>query len=309
MKIIIPNKLKKGDTVAVIAPSDPIEKEDLEAINQSILLMEGLGFKMIFGKYAFSNTTGYGATAKEKAEDINRMFQNREVKAILCAKGGNNCSQTFDYLDFEAIQNNPKIFCGFSDTTSLLNIIYAKTGLVTFHGSTFKAFTSWETEYGWIHFVKCCIEGSLRIGEPEKETYETIQEGMAEGILIGGNLTLFSNLLLGKYQVDVKDKILFLEELGWESEPAAVSRCFYYLKQNEVFDKIKGIWLGNYTHESNLTIEKILKDTIGEEYSFPIIKSENFGHIDKKAMIPLGIKARMDTSRKTKIELLEPSVK
>lgn len=73
--------------------------------------------------------------------------------------------------------------------------------------------------------------------------------------------------------------------------------------------KLKGIWLGNYTHESNLTIEKILKDTIGEEYSFPIIKSENFGHIDKKAMIPLGIKARMDTSRKTKIELLEPSVK
>ena len=99
--------------------------------------------------------------------------------------------------------------------------------------------------------------------------------------------------------------ILFLEELGFETEPAMASNFLYYMKQNCVFDKIKGIWIGNYTHESGIKLEDILLDTIGNEFKGPIIKSENFGHIDRKTVIPIGTMAKIDTSKDIKIKLLE----
>ena len=107
----------------------------------------------------------------------------------------------------------------------------------------------------------------------------------------------------------ILNKILFLEELGFESEPALVSNFLYYMKQNEIFKKIKGIWLGNYTHESGITLEKILIDVIGNEFKGPIIKSENFGHIENKTVIPIGINAKINTNEKIKIKLLEKCVK
>ena len=126
--------------------------------------------------------------------------------------------------------------------------------------------------------------------------------------MIGGNLSIMSNLITGKYNVDVTDKILFLEEFCLESPPEAVSSYFYRMKQNDVFSKIKGIWLGGYEHESGITLAQVLKDTIGNEYNFPIIQSDNFGHIDPKTVIPIGVKVRIDTDDKVKIKLLEKCV-
>jgi muramoyltetrapeptide carboxypeptidase len=108
---MIPNKLIKGDKIGVIAPSSPITEDKLEDINNSIALMEASGFEIVFGKNAFKDTLGYGATAKEKAEDINYMFSNPEIKAIFCATGGANSNSTFEYLNYELIKNNPKILC------------------------------------------------------------------------------------------------------------------------------------------------------------------------------------------------------
>lgn len=135
MKKMIPNKLKIGDTIGVIAPSNSIKKteKEKEEIRNSINLMEKSGFKIQFGKYVYSNTLGYGATPQEKAKDVNDMFNDKEIKAIFCVKGGENSNCTFDYLDYELIKNNPKIICGFSDSTSITNVITLKTGLVTFN--------------------------------------------------------------------------------------------------------------------------------------------------------------------------------
>ena len=130
---------------------------------------------------------------------------------------------------------------------------------------------------------------------------------MSEGKLIGGNLSLIANLSSGKYSIDFSDKILFIEELAEESDVEMVSNYLYKMKQNEVFDKIKGIWVGNY--EGEVPLEKILLDTLEGEYNFPIIKSNNFGHIDKKQVIPIGTKARIDTNEEIKIKLLENCVK
>ena len=306
---MIPSKLKKGDTIGVIAPSNYIEKDDLEYINASIALMEASEFKVKFGKYVFEDTLGYGTSPEKRAADINWAFKDDEVKAIMCVKGGEDSNTILDYIDYEIIKKHPKIICGFSDNTSILNAIHEKTGLVTYHGPTFKSLTSWETGYAYKQFIKTFVENteSLIMGEPEDE-YTTIQAGQATGELVGGNLSLFTKLVCGKYAVNLQDKILFLEELGFEAAPEMVNSNIYYLKQNGVFDKIAGLWIGNYEHPSKISLEKIVMNAIGDEYKFPIIKSDNFGHIDKKIIIPIGTKAEINTNEKIKIKLVEKCV-
>ena len=306
--MIRPNKIKIGDTIGVVAPSNPIIDDNVQEIEEAKKIIEELGFKVKFSKNLFSNMNSYSASAKEKAEDINEMFNDKDVKMIWCAKGGENSNSTFEYLDYEMIKQNPKIICGYSDITSLTNMITERTGLVTFSGTNFKTIATDETDYSLKEAIKRFVDGSLELGVLEDQ-YTTIKEGIAEGELIGGNLSLTRAMVAGKYSIDFTDKILFLEELGFETGPALASNYLYYMKQNGVFDKIKGIWLGNYTHESGISLEEILLDTIGDEFKGPIIKSENFGHIEKKTVIPIGIKAKIDTNEKVKIKLLENCVK
>lgn len=295
-------KIKKGDTVGVIAPSSKIDKDDLEVINNSVLLMESTGLKVKFGKNAFKNTLGYGATPQEKAEDINEMFKDKEVKMIFCVSGGFNSNSVFEYLDYDAIKANPKPLIGFSDSTSIENAIYAKTGVITFNGATFKALTSWATPYAYEEVVKRFMHGDMQLGQDDDE-YITVKEGIAEGILVGGNLSLTNEMVCGEYSIDFQDKILFIEEFCLETPPELASNYFYHMKQNGVFDKIKGIWVGNY--DGSVALEKILLDVLEDKYNFPIIKSNNFGHTEKKTVIPVGGKARIDTSKERKIEIIE----
>ena len=293
--------------IGVIAPSNPIIDENIEELEQARKIVEDAGFKVKYSKNLFSNTNGYSSTSREKTEDINEMFRDKEVKMIWCAKGGQNSNSTFEYLDYELIRNNPKIICGYSDITSLTNIITAKTGLVTFSGTNFKTIATDETNYSYNEVMKRFVDGSLELGL-EGEKYETLKDGIAEGELIGGNLSLTRGLISGKYSIDFTDKILFLEELGLETMPSLASNFLYYMKQNGVFDKIKGLWIGHYEHESGISLEKVVLDVLEDEYDFPIIKSNNFGHTETKTVIPIGTKARIDTKNARKIELIEKCV-
>ena len=301
--MIVPDKLKKGDIIGVVAPSNPIVGDNIEEIKKAKEIIEADGFRVKFSENLFSNTNNYSGTAKEKAEDINNMFADKEVKMIWCAKGGNNSNSTFEYLDFDIIKNNPKIICGYSDITSITNIITEKTGIVTFSSTNFKTIATDETDYSYKQALNRFVQGSLEFGQ---NNFKIIKSGEAEGKLIGGNLSLIRGLVCGKYKVDFTDKILFIEELGYETDPAMVSNNLYYMKQNGVFDKIKGLWIGNYEHESGIALEKIVLDCLEEKYNFPIIKSNNFGHIEKKEVIPIGTKAKIKNG---KIELIEKCVK
>lgn len=185
--------LKKGDRIGIIAPSSPVDKDDIEVINNSVTLMEKAGFDIRFAKKIFSHTLGYSATPQEKAGDINEMFADEKIKAIFCLSGGFNSNTVFEYLDYDMIKQNPKPICGFSDSTSITNIIYEKAGVITFNGPTFKALTSWQTDYGYRQVIKRFVEGSLELGEPD-DKYITIKEGIAEGRLVGGNLSLTSQM-------------------------------------------------------------------------------------------------------------------
>lgn len=305
---ILPSKLNIRDTIGVVAPSNPIIGDNIEELNRAKEIVEKSGFKVKYSKNLFSNTNGYCSTAKEKAEDINEMFADKNIKMIWCAKGGNNSNSTFEYLDYELIRQNPKIICGYSDITSLTNIITENTGLVTFSGTNFKTIATDETNFSYKQALSRFIDGSLKF-EPENEKYITIQEGKVKGELVGGNLSLTKELVCGKYSIDFTDKILFLEELGYESDPAVVSNSLYYMKQNGVFDKIKGLWIGNYEHQSGITLEKIILDVLENKYKFPIIKSNNFGHIENKIVIPIGTKAEINTNENIKIKLIEKCIK
>ena len=301
--MIVPDKLKKGDIIGVVAPSNPIVGDNIEEIKKAKEIIEADGFRVKFSENLFSNTNIYSGTAREKAEDINNMFADKDVKMIWCAKGGNNSNSTFEYLDFDIIKNNPKVICGYSDITSITNIITEKTGLVTFSSTNFKTIATDETDYSYKQALNRFVQGSLEFGQND---FKIIKNGEAEGKLIGGNLSLIRGLVCGKYKVDFTDKILFIEELGYETDPAMVSNNLYYMKQNGVFDKIKGLWIGNYEHESGIALEKIVLDCLEEKYNFPIIKSNNFGHIEKKEVIPIGTKAKIKNG---KIELIEKCVK
>ena len=304
---LLPSKLKIGDTIGIVAPSSPIIGDNIDELNKAKVIVERSGFKVKYSKNIFSNTNGYSATAREKAEDINAMFADKEVKMIWCAKGGNNSNSTFEYLDYELINKNPKIICGYSDITSITNMITKKTGLITFSGTNFKTIATDETDFSYKQALSRFVDGNLEFG-PENEEYVIIKKGNAEGELIGGNLSLTRGMVAGKYSLDFTDKILFLEELGFETDPEATSNNVYYLKQNGVFDKIKGLWIGNYEHESGISLEKIILDVLDGEYKFPIIKSNNFGHIERKTVIPIGTKAEINTEEDVKIKLVEDCV-
>ena len=264
--MLIPNKLKLGDTIGVVAPSNPIIGDNIEELEKEKQIVEKSGFKVKLSKHIYSNTNGYSSTAQEKAEDINDMFQDKEVKMIWCAKGGENSNATFEFLNYEIIKQNPKIICGYSDVASLTNMITAKTGLVTFNGTNFKTIATDQTDYSYQEVLKRLVEGNQELGKEEEE-YKTIQEGQVEGELIGGNLSIIKGMVAGRYKLDFKNKILFLEEFGLETSPALVNNYLYYMKQNEIFKQIKGIWIGSYQHESNIKLEKIIIDVIRKRIS------------------------------------------
>lgn len=299
---MLAKKLKKGDTIGIVNPCNLVDDDDMETIRNSMKLFEENGYNIKFATNCFKNTTGYGATAKKKAEDINNMYADKSVKAILTLKGGYNSNSVYEYLDLELIKQNNKIICGYSDATSYINYIVEKTGNIGFIGPNFKTVTSSETTYCYEYLMKRICNMSMELLASDDECYlikkknrsiNYIQDKSGittEGKLIGGNLSLISEL---SRELNFENKILFLEDFGYEAKPQTVSNHLYNLKQQGIFNKINGLWLGNY--EGEIQIEKIVMDTIKDlDVKFPIIKSNNFGHTERIMTIPLGVKARIE---------------
>ena len=292
------NKLKKGDTIGVVCPSDRINDDDIPEIKEAERLLKERGYNVVFGKNVYKNTTGYGASAKEKAEDINYMYANKNIKAIMSVKGGFNSNSVYEYLDLNVIKENNKIICGYSDSTSYINYIHSKTGNIGFIGPNFKSLNSPDTNYYSLNEMLKRFENNYHDLATDENEFRVIKDGQAEGKLIGGNLSLITELV---DEIDFKNKILFLEEFSFESPSGMVSNYLYKLRQKGVFKRISGIWLGNY--EGDISIEKILLDTIEDmNLNIPIIKTDNFGHIERKITVPLGVKAKISNG---KISLIE----
>jgi|AntRauTorckE5430_2_1112549.scaffolds.fasta_scaffold03373_2 muramoyltetrapeptide carboxypeptidase len=314
-KLIKPKRLKPGDTIGLITPASPISEAQLDKTIQNI---EGLGFKVEFNRKRILTKNGYLAGSDlMRADEINLMFDNPNIDGIWCVRGGYGVTRILDMLNYKVIRQNPKVLIGYSDITALHQAIYKKTGLVCFHGpvgaSTF-------TDYTQKH-VKSMITNPQEIykieyakenGDKENDIFRpyTITEGVSEGELIGGNLTLAASLLGTDYDVNYDNKLVFFEDVG--EKPYRIDRMLTQMLLAGKFKKVKGIILGVFYNcettdgDDSLTLKDVLIDRF-KYLTVPIIYGMSFGHIENQFTLPLGIKARLDTSDKS-ITLLESAV-
>lgn len=302
---MLANKLNYGDTIGVVGVSNSLELYNkYNNFYTAEKFFQDKGFKIKRGKYVLEDCYGSAGTREQKAEDMMNMFKDKEVKAIVCLEGGETCNTFIDLLDYNIIKQNPKIITGYSDITVLLQTIYKKTGLVTFHGESFFHFGEEDAEEKYIEFESAFI--NKKIGKFITGNKKIIKEGNAEGIAIGTNFGCMMYLIGTEYLPDMQDKILLIE--SYRTSPNECQRRFAQLKQCGMFDKIKGIIIGyNYDLQKDGDKYPQMEDILLEytkEYNFPIVKCNDFGHKMVNSVIPIGVNIKID-SINNKVEILE----
>ncbi len=287
--MIQPPHLKIGDTIGVMAPSSRVEESDLKA---SIDFLHTHGFKTYIHPQTFERLHQSAGTNEQKRDALHDLVKNPDIKAIFFATGGNRALHLLDLLDFNLIRTNPKIYMGFSDNTAILNAITARTGIITYHGPTFRRLaTTPQAEF------------NLRLLKGEEDTItlqgaHVLRKGHAEGWLIGGNISLFQYLLTSGDMPDATGAILFLEDCY--EEWSRIDRDFCFFRRSGLLNKISGLVLGQFTDMLDtgtpfgLTFEDIISEhTAG--LHIPILTNAPFGH-DKglNFIMPIGAKVKLD---------------
>lgn len=321
MKKIVPQVLKAGDEVRIVAPARGLRLIGRDSREIAKARFEEMGLKVTFGR----NTTDenwdmFGSTDVEKrAEDLNEAFGDKNVKAIFTVIGGSNSNQLLPYLDYELIRQNPKIFCGFSDITALLNGIYAKTGLVTFSGPHFSSLGMKKGAEYTLENLKKMILGDQKneikpsdawsddlwfINQEDRtfiknEGWQVINAGKAEGTIVGGNLGTFDLLLGSSYRPAFeKNTVLFVEECftSEATDAGSFERNLQALIYQPDFENVSGIVIGRFQKASNVTKEKleyIIKSKKALD-RMPVIANVDFGHTTPLLTLPIGGECSLD---------------
>ncbi|MBU0490412.1 MAG: LD-carboxypeptidase [Verrucomicrobia bacterium] len=306
---MIATKLNRGDRIGVVSPSDPVPPGDPQ-FDRGVRFLEDMGFRVVLGQHVFSNTWGYAASPQDKAGDVNAMFAAPAIRAILCSQGGDTANACLSHLDWETIAQNPKVLLGISDITVLLNAIYARTSLVTFHGDDVMwGFGRAPSSYTVREFVSRLVDAEIGL-IPTNGTRATVRGGRAEGRLLGGNLNGLLKLAGTPYFPDLAGAILFVE--GINLAPAECDFKLHQLAQIGVFDRVRGVLVGYIDGLDNRADEPIkLQDIllrVTSEYEFPILKVDDFGHNCPNTVLPVGARVRIDADRQ-EIEILEACVR
>lgn len=292
-----PKKLKKGDTVGLVCTSSAVQTE---RIPQCISAMENLGYKVKTADNLDTNYGGYMAgTGKVRGEWINKMFADPEVDAIFCIRGGDGSSRTMEYLDYDLIRKNPKIFVGYSDVTNYHLALTKYCDLVTFHGPMVSSniIDGLDDETKDSLFAAINGDNVIEYKNPEGYDIKVLKEGKAEGKLIGGNLSLLSASIGTPYEVDTEDSILFIEEV---CEPMSkIEKWTYHLRNAGKLKKCKGILLGQFTKVTNdecpeYDVIRCMTD-IFEGLDIPVMYNIQSGHGSQIMTLPMGAICTMDT--------------
>lgn len=311
-----PEHLKVGDTIGLITPGSYISDEGLQT---AVSNLESLGFKVKLSKHIRAKNGFVAGTDVQRLEDFHNMFTDNSVKGIWCARGGYGCGRLLPLIDYKLIKKHPKVFIGYSDITALLQAIHCKTGLVCFHGPVgASTFTDYTVKHLQAMLMSPTTEKNYKIelakahrAKTEK-AYQTtvIRSGKASGKLIGGNLSLLASLAGTDFQLDVKDKLLFIEDIG--EKPYRIDRMLTQLRQSCNLETAAGIALGIFADceadEDDLSLS--LMDTLKgrlNDLDIPIVYGLSFGHIADQCTLPIGIQATLDTSEQT-ITLKESAV-
>lgn len=292
----IPKALKIGDTIGLIAPSGPLRKGNIDQIKNSI---QSYGYNVKVGESCYLKHKGYLAGNDDtRARDIEKMFSDKTIDAIMCLRGGYGTSRLLDKIDYNLIFQNPKIFIGFSDITGLHIVFNQICNLSTYHGIMAYTAPKWDNfTYG--SFLEALnFKDELIIENPVKEKIYTIYPGESEGILVGGNLSLIISTLGTSYEIDTRNKILFIEEIG--EYIYRIDRMLMHLYHAGKLEDCNGIIYGDFNdcrkfNDDDNEIIELLKE-ISQKVNKPAIYNLQAGHCMPMLTLPLGVKCSMDAT-------------
>ncbi len=298
-----PPALRRGDVIGIVSPAS--SPDDFSRIEKGVAYLEGLGYRVKLGRYIYKRLGYLSASDDERAKDLNEMFADPQVRAIICVRGGYGTPRILDKIDYGVIKRNPKIFVGYSDITALQLAIFKKVGLITFSGpmlavDIYSNFDAYSEEFFWMILTSKSRE--IEVKNPDGAEISVLKQGKAMGTLLGGNLSLLASTVGTKFQPNFNDSILVIEDIG--EEPYRIDRYLAQLKNAGILNKINGCILGQFTDcvpkepEKSLTLEQIFQDYFGN-LKVPVISNLSYGHIPRKITLPIGAKIKIDTKRGT----------
>jgi muramoyltetrapeptide carboxypeptidase len=306
-KPLLPAALNPGDTVALVSPSSATdERLGLQLAQEA---MQALGFKVKTGAHYAERYGSLAGTDAARAGDLNAMFADDEVKAIVCVRGGSGAARLLPLLDYDAIRAHPKVLLGYSDITALHCAIHAQTGLVTFHGPIGAG--SWN-RFNVDQFKRMFFDRELMTWRnpvdagdelvPRKHRTLTITGGRARGELVGGNLSVLVGLAGSRYLPDFAGKILFLEDV--DEAPYRIDRMLTTLRLMGALDAIAGFVFGECTDcdpgegYGSLTLDQIFDDHI-RPLGIPAYRGALIGHLREQFIVPVGGEVELDADAGT----------
>lgn len=300
-------KLYKGATIGLVSPASP---ESPDKIKKCIETLTEMGYKVKEGRHVHDKLGYLAGSDEHRAEDLIDMFTDDEVNMILCIRGGYGTMRLLPLLDFSIIRNNPKIFAGFSDITTLLNCFNTRCGLVTFHApmgsSNFSDVNTLKS------FISTLEEGACpyKIENPSETPIKISIPGITIGKLVGGNLSLIASTLGTPYEVDFENNILFIEDVG--EEPYKIDRMLTQLLLSGKLQKCNGFLLGQFTdcslehYDRSLTLGEVITDRL-LSLRKPTLSNFMSGHSYPKLTLPIGAKVELDCLN-GEINVLQPVV-
>ncbi|MGJ5674129.1 MAG: S66 peptidase family protein [Nostochopsis sp.] len=304
--VLKPQSLHADDTVGLISPAGIIEAKDIE---QAKLTFGSLGLKVKLGKHILDRYGYLAGKDSDRAADVNEMFADHSIKAIIAMRGGSGCDRILPLINYSLIRSHPKIILGYSDITSLLLAIYSRTQLVTFHGpvalSTWNQFT--------VNYIKHILfQGEAVTMQNTLTTQlrrQIITPGKTKGKLVGGNLSVLSSMIGSSYLPSWKHSILFVEEVN--EDIYRVDRMLTQLKNTGILSQIAGFIFGQCTDcsqgdEPSLTLAQVLQDHI-QPLGIPAWYGAMIGHLKDKFTLPVGVEVEIDANTGT-LRMLEAAV-
>ncbi|MCP4578543.1 MAG: LD-carboxypeptidase [Deltaproteobacteria bacterium] len=291
LPVIKPPKLETGDLVGVISPAGPVSESDLQP---GLKILESFGFDVRLAPHVY-DMEGYLAGKDEaRLDDLHAMLQDRDTKAVFCARGGYGSLRLLDRIDYDLIRSNPKILVGFSDITALLMAVHAKTGLVTFHGPMVRGLDRGH-QSNWESLLRLLT--SDKPAKPDLSGCSVLAPGRAKGPLIGGNLSMICHLLGTPFMPRLDGCILFLEDRG--EALYRLDRMLTHLALAGGLKGISGLIAGQFEGcGETADINRLFSDIISEP-GIPLVTGFPVGHGKQNLALPLGLTADLDTETMT----------
>ncbi|QHZ49056.1 LD-carboxypeptidase [Bacillus sp. NSP9.1] len=296
---ITPQRLKKGDMVGVIAPASPPDPEKLDA---AVAFLQELGLRVKLGRAAAKKHGYLAGRDEERLSDFHDMFLDPAVKAVICACGGYGTARIAGNIDYQILKNNPKIFWGYSDITFLHTAIRQQTGLVTFHGPMLSSDIGRDdVDPLTKHSFRQLFQKSALTLTDDTSPLKTVVKGKVKGELAGGNLALLTTTLGTPFEIDVKGKLLFIEDV--DEEPYRIDRMLNHLQMAGKLSDAAGMLICDFHNctpkkrEQSLTLKELIEDYIVPEGK-PALSGFKIGHSSPNIAVPIGAEAVLDADRK-----------